>query len=158
MIYDKIYESMLHLSRCFKEIIVRDSEGEVMAHRIDNVLAKFKDHTRKLSVFPFPLCSRAISAPIMDTMTEVEELSLSWTNIINGKQHGFKIQKDFVKLKSLHFRGRFDDSGIADKIPDSSLEALTIESGLKEWPNKDRFQRFGRRGAYERVIQAAVFQ
>lgn len=97
----------------------------------------------------------------MDAMSEVEELSLSWTNIIDGKEKvtirgGFDLQKDFEKLKCLDFSGGFDASGIGDKISDNSLEALVIKSDFKEWPNKDRLEKFGRRGAYERGIQAAV--
>lgn len=118
---------MLHSSRRFKEIKVNPSYKcqEAEANRIAEILGNFKSHTKRLAVFSFPLCSQEISTPIMDAMTDVEELSLfCGRNEIRGY---FDLQKDFTKLKRLEFCGYIESSGILNKIPDNTLDALKIK-------------------------------
>lgn len=110
---DEIFQSMLHSSRRIKEITVCAGPDEVMARRLGIVLAKFKDHATKLEVVsPFSLIS--LRLPIMDAISEMKELSLSWNDTIDV-DITIPIREGFNKY---------------EKIPDNSLEALKIQSEM----------------------------
>lgn len=136
---------MLYSSRRFKEIEVDPGYpncGRTLALSIGVVLAKFKSHLKKLVVYHFPMYSRALSSPIMDAMADVEELSLFSPNEDISLEGCFDLQRDFTKLKRLCLDSDLVNSGILNKIPDDTLESLTIG-----WPygflrNEARLQAF----------------
>lgn len=107
-------------------------DKEVIAERIAAIVEKFKMHTKKLKVGNFPTSSRDFYSAFLGAASDVEELSLSEFGVEPQdpsemqKKRTFVLQADFTKLKKLSISCVAEIIAILNKIPDNSLESLTV--------------------------------
>lgn len=115
---------MVQSSRRFKEIAVDTGywQDEVVAQRIAAVVGTFKGHMKSLEVKNFPRCSEETYSNFLDTACDVEKFT------IHLDKRSFNLRKDFTKLKQLFVSGARPFTRVLDKVPDDTLEALTIAS------------------------------